>query len=156
MNNTSQTGANSSPSGALLDIFVSAVPPAFTVPVIALKAFIPNLAGVFVLGCALAFAMAFQIALSRNPEWYRRVIENVSQASLMVITCIAWLLIINESGANEILNRYFLGNSVEDHSYVIRFVAGAIIVLRIATLGYQSTAKEENSNAKKETQAKHA
>lgn len=142
---------------ALMHLFANAVPPSFTVPVIALKAFIPSLTAVFVLGCVLAIGMSLYITRSTNEDLLWRVLENCTRGFLMTVTCFAWLLIIDESAANEIVNKFILGNSVDDHTYIIRFTAGAIIVFRIITLGYNSTSKSITKvKSSKDARSAHA
>lgn len=123
----------------ILSLIAKAVPPAFTIPMLALKAFIANLNGVFVLGCLLAIGMFFHPAKGDDQVWYRRV--------LTVVTCLAWLLIFNETAANYIFNKYILGNDVDDHTYLIRFTAGAIIVFRLMILGFHAQVRTKKHDS---------
>lgn len=134
------SSGRSSGSDDFLNFVARTVPPAFTVPVLALKAFIPSLQGVFVLGSLLAIGMFFQ---NTTKKWYERI--------SLAATCFAWLLIIDEVGANEILNRYIMGNSVDDHTYVIRFLAGAFVILNSIAFGfYREPSSREPPSTKQE------
>jgi hypothetical protein len=100
-----------------------AAPPAFTIPVLAFKAFIPDLAGVFILGCFLAVGLFFTSEKVGVVGWARK--------TSLLLSCFAWLAIIDEVGANEIFNKFILENSVDDHASVIRFSAGFIVCLNL-------------------------
>jgi hypothetical protein len=130
------------------NFIAKAVPPAFTIPMVGLKAFIPSLNAVFVLGCVLAIGMYLHPAKIDDQIWYKRL--------LTVITCFAWLLIFNETAANFIFNKFILDNSVDDHTYIIRFAAGAIIVMRIIILGFGTESKTKATKESPAARAKHA
>lgn len=116
---------NQGVSNDLFDIISRSAPPSFTIPVLALKAFVPNLTAVFVLGFILAFGVVFR--RDKSISWFDRI--------PIFISCFAWLLIIDEVGADDILNRYFLGNNMDDHTYLIRIVAGGVVVISMLFMG---------------------
>jgi hypothetical protein len=130
----SATAASKENTNEIYSFVNKAAPPTFTFPVLALKAFLPSPLAVFVLGALLCVLMYFRAPKIGVTEWYNRF--------LVSLTCFAWLLIIDEAGADILLSKFILGNSVDDHTYIIKFVAGAIILFHMFLAGIQPTHKQ--------------
>lgn len=128
----------------IVKIFSRAMPSEFTVIIVAVMVIIPsgNEKQIVLLGIVAAILMAiFSPRIESTGTLTRRVLWRI----LLFQSCLAWVLVLQQGAANEILQQLF--STVEDLTGWLRFYIGVILIANVVLYGIADSAKKSGTTS---------